>query len=284
MNAEDVRGKIDQLRDGYWLESPDFNNDGKPDLIGYGLAMGEIYWYENGPQWKRHLITGGMAVRVVVRLEMIDVEHGDAVAVLVTGHAGLEEFEILFEGPAVTQSGERVPAGEGCQLVVQAPKLLGVDEEVREDRHLGSKLRGSDRGEQGPGDGRGLELGDLREAALLERPREAPEQLTAVEVAAGVAEDLADVEGEGAVEVAVDGNFASRSRTRARCSVKEMRRGLSPARASTSKATPAKLAMGRASKAPASSGSTASRTPATASRLRQTNRIRDGATSCARRR
>jgi len=55
---------IDQLRDGYWLESPDFNNDGKPDLIGYGLAMGEIYWYENGPQWKRHLITGGMHMPV----------------------------------------------------------------------------------------------------------------------------------------------------------------------------------------------------------------------------
>src|SRR4051812_41858259 len=55
---------IDQLRDGYWLEAPDFNLDGKPDLIGYGLAMGEIYWYENGPQWKRHLITGGMHMPV----------------------------------------------------------------------------------------------------------------------------------------------------------------------------------------------------------------------------
>ena len=29
---------IDQLRDGYWLESPDFNQDGKPDLIA--LASG----------------------------------------------------------------------------------------------------------------------------------------------------------------------------------------------------------------------------------------------------
>jgi Aldos-2-ulose dehydratase, beta-propeller domain len=55
---------IDQLRDGYWVESPDFNQDGKPDLIGYGLAMGEIYWYENGPQWKRHLICDDMHMPV----------------------------------------------------------------------------------------------------------------------------------------------------------------------------------------------------------------------------
>jgi hypothetical protein len=32
----------DQLRDGYWLEAPHFTGVGKPDLIGYGLAMGEI--------------------------------------------------------------------------------------------------------------------------------------------------------------------------------------------------------------------------------------------------
>jgi hypothetical protein len=55
---------IDQLRDGYWLESPDLNGDGKPDLIGYGLAMGEIYWYENGSEWKRHLLTTGMHMPV----------------------------------------------------------------------------------------------------------------------------------------------------------------------------------------------------------------------------
>ena len=55
---------IDQLRDGYWLESPDFNQDGKPDLIGYGLAMGEIYWYENGSPWKRHLVCDDMHMPV----------------------------------------------------------------------------------------------------------------------------------------------------------------------------------------------------------------------------
>jgi hypothetical protein len=45
----------DQLRDGYWLEAPDINGDSKPDLIGYGLSLGEIYWYQN-PDWTRHLV------------------------------------------------------------------------------------------------------------------------------------------------------------------------------------------------------------------------------------
>src|SRR5436189_108866 len=76
-----------------------------------GRVAGAHFFLEPARERLEHLSTGGMAVRVVVRLEMIDVEHGDAVAVLVTGHAGLEEFEILFERPAVTQSGERVLTG-----------------------------------------------------------------------------------------------------------------------------------------------------------------------------
>ena len=42
----------------------DFNQDGKPDLIGYGLAMGEIYWYENSPQWNRHVVCDDMHMPV----------------------------------------------------------------------------------------------------------------------------------------------------------------------------------------------------------------------------
>lgn len=61
---------IDQLRDGYWLESLDLNGDGKPDLIGFGLAMGEIYWYENGVEWRRHLVASG--VRMPVGLDYGD--------------------------------------------------------------------------------------------------------------------------------------------------------------------------------------------------------------------
>ncbi|MFC8451542.1 FG-GAP repeat domain-containing protein [Kitasatospora sp. NPDC057223] len=46
----------DQLRDGYWLEAPDIDNDNKPDLFGYGLRLGEIYWYQNGEKWTRRLV------------------------------------------------------------------------------------------------------------------------------------------------------------------------------------------------------------------------------------
>lgn len=46
----------DQLRDGYWLEAPDIDGDGKPDLFGYGLRLGEIYWYANDGDWTRRLI------------------------------------------------------------------------------------------------------------------------------------------------------------------------------------------------------------------------------------
>lgn len=35
----------DFLRDGYWLEAADVDGDGNLDLIGYGLSVGEIYWY-----------------------------------------------------------------------------------------------------------------------------------------------------------------------------------------------------------------------------------------------
>lgn len=53
----------DQLRDGYWLEAPDIDQDGRPDLFGYGLSLGEIYWYQNN-DWKRHLIVDGIHMPV----------------------------------------------------------------------------------------------------------------------------------------------------------------------------------------------------------------------------
>ncbi|WP_204723361.1 FG-GAP repeat domain-containing protein [Fastidiosibacter lacustris] len=45
----------ENLRDGYWLEALDINQDGKIDLFGYGLTLGEIYWYKN-PDWQKHLV------------------------------------------------------------------------------------------------------------------------------------------------------------------------------------------------------------------------------------
>lgn len=53
----------DQLRDGYWLEAPDINKDGLFDLFGYGLSLGEIYWYRN-PDWKRHLVVDNIRMPV----------------------------------------------------------------------------------------------------------------------------------------------------------------------------------------------------------------------------
>lgn len=54
----------EQLRDGYWLEAPDIDGDGRPDLFGYGLRLGEIYWYANEPGWPRRLVTDGYRMPV----------------------------------------------------------------------------------------------------------------------------------------------------------------------------------------------------------------------------
>lgn len=54
----------DQLRDGYWLEAPDIDGDGRPDLFGYGLRLGEIYWYQNGAGWPRRLVADGFRMPV----------------------------------------------------------------------------------------------------------------------------------------------------------------------------------------------------------------------------
>lgn len=43
------------LKDGYWIDAVDLNNDSKPDLIASGLAVGEVVWYEN-PSWKKRII------------------------------------------------------------------------------------------------------------------------------------------------------------------------------------------------------------------------------------
>ena len=41
--------------DGYWIEAFNIDNDGLPDLVGYGLGQGEVTWYKN-PTWERTLI------------------------------------------------------------------------------------------------------------------------------------------------------------------------------------------------------------------------------------
>ena len=68
---------IDQLRDGYWLEAPDIDGDGRPDLFGYGLRLGEIYWYQNDGRWTRRL--AGDKFRMPVGADFADIT-GNGVA------------------------------------------------------------------------------------------------------------------------------------------------------------------------------------------------------------
>lgn len=42
----------DRRLDGYWIEAFDIDNDSKPDIVGYGLNVGEVNWYQN-PDWKK---------------------------------------------------------------------------------------------------------------------------------------------------------------------------------------------------------------------------------------
>lgn len=62
----EFRGELvaDKLRDGYWLEAPDLDGDGRPDLFGWGLRLGEVYWYQNGESWTRRLAADGIHMPV----------------------------------------------------------------------------------------------------------------------------------------------------------------------------------------------------------------------------
>lgn len=46
----------DRRLDGYWIEAFDINNDSKPDIVGYGLNLGEVTCYQN-PDWKKTKIS-----------------------------------------------------------------------------------------------------------------------------------------------------------------------------------------------------------------------------------
>lgn len=78
------------LRDGYWLEAPDLDGDGRPDLVGYGLSLGEIYWYHN-PDWTKRLIVDKIK-------EPVGMDYGD-----ITGN-GLPDLVVCYQlyGPGGT--------------------------------------------------------------------------------------------------------------------------------------------------------------------------------------
>ncbi|WP_405505773.1 VCBS repeat-containing protein [Streptomyces cyaneofuscatus] len=73
----------DQLRDGYWLEAPDIDGDGRPDLFGYGLRLGEIYWYQNDGEWTRRLAADKF--RMPVGADFADIT-GNGVADIIVCH------------------------------------------------------------------------------------------------------------------------------------------------------------------------------------------------------
>lgn len=73
----------DQLRDGYWLEATDLDGDGRPDLFGYGLRLGEIYWYQNNGEWTRRLAADGF--RMPVGAHFADIT-GNGVADIIVCH------------------------------------------------------------------------------------------------------------------------------------------------------------------------------------------------------
>ncbi|TFC29920.1 VCBS repeat-containing protein [Cryobacterium sp. TMT1-3] len=80
----------DFLRDGYWLEAPDITGTGKPDLVGYGLSLGEIYWYQN-PGWQKRLVVDKIK-------EPVGMDFGD-----ITGN-GVSDLAVCYQlyGPGGT--------------------------------------------------------------------------------------------------------------------------------------------------------------------------------------
>ncbi len=46
---------IDKLGDGYWIEALKATDDGRADIVGYGLGLGEVTLYKN-PTWKKTLL------------------------------------------------------------------------------------------------------------------------------------------------------------------------------------------------------------------------------------
>ena len=45
----------DKREDGYWIEAFDIDKDSKIDILGYGLGVGEVNWYQN-PSWYKRTI------------------------------------------------------------------------------------------------------------------------------------------------------------------------------------------------------------------------------------
>lgn len=88
--AFDSQTVADFLRDGYWLEAANITGSGQPDLVGYGLKVGEIYWYES-PTWRKRLVVDKIK-------EPVGMDFGD-----VTGD-GCDDLVVCYQlyGPGGT--------------------------------------------------------------------------------------------------------------------------------------------------------------------------------------
>ena len=121
----------DFLRDGYWLEAADLTGDGRPDLVGYGLRVGEIYWYEN-PTWTKRLVVDKIK-------EPVGMDTGD-----VTG-TGYDDLVVCYQlyGPGGTIHHADGEGGKIDWLENPGPEALARGERWR--RHYVGRATGMHR-------------------------------------------------------------------------------------------------------------------------------------------
>ncbi len=94
----------EKLEDGYWIEAADFDNDGDTDLIGYGLTMGKITFYENPGKdqlakgntlWKKRVIKN---LKDPVGMDHTDVDGDGLTDIIICKDYGKTQKTCLRDG------------------------------------------------------------------------------------------------------------------------------------------------------------------------------------------
>jgi hypothetical protein len=76
----------DKLRDGYWVEAVDVDNNGKIDLVASGLAEGHVVWYENpgryeaNTKWTMHPVKTFFKPVALVSAKLTNDSYPDLIA------------------------------------------------------------------------------------------------------------------------------------------------------------------------------------------------------------